>query len=775
MRINHNISALTAHNALNSTNKSLFRSLSRLSTGLRVNGAADDAAGLAISEKMRAQHYGLTKAEANAQDGISMIKTAEGALGETHAILQRMRELSLQAANDTLTQQDRAFIQLEIDELASEIDRISATTQFNRKKLLDGSAAALWSSDNSQTKAIVNGGLRQTDAFGQKSAAEGNYILDIIASAGKAQVQKSDIFKVKHKNTVANLRMNSSLGVSGLYIDELVPGDYSITVDDTQAVFPVYFSAAPQSDTARYLATNLNLDITNKEQYAFNFKTTVTEINEANGTVTVKFEDLSGSIADVDLIYNIANGLEIGTGSGSFDVAAATAGINLQMNSTSFGNGSGIDITQLTVHDDPHENLKAGSTVYVGVTPLTRGTWSQGVFYRWVIGSGGATNYSSSSGTSDWGSFDIKVTASGDNIIPPDGNDDNMVKLDNPGTLTVTVTNAGTTGTISLNVAGKIYERAGVSLTSGGSYDLSAPDSSVINITLSGTTGTLIENDTRIYTVNRYNAAHYESVGLGSFGFTTQAITGPATSIASSGILTLRFGSGLNNAEPASDCYAELNIGGDIYTATNVLNGLSASPPTTISLSNGTDTITLDVSNYSTITPPTNGSEITMYVNGLGFGGEVPDSNTLSVADLARLITFEPTEDLDTRNTFMLRVRPDYDPSIATGNSITFDLYTYNRHGDVIGVSEVTITEGGETQKVTIFDADANEIEVDFKTQLNWDGPITPARLRAGDQATFAARYAAPLVGRYDAGDSPMVFQDDVQSNASLLLEVVSV
>ena len=113
MRIYHNIPALYAYNALNATNNALQKSIRTLSTGLRINSAADDAAGLAISEKMRSQINGLNMAVRNAQDGISMLQTAEGALSEVHSILQRMRELSVQAANDTLTQQDRQYIQLE--------------------------------------------------------------------------------------------------------------------------------------------------------------------------------------------------------------------------------------------------------------------------------------------------------------------------------------------------------------------------------------------------------------------------------------------------------------------------------------------------------------------------------------------------------------------------------------------------------------------------------------------------------------------------------------
>ena len=120
MVVMHNIPALSAYNTVNRTSSSLQKSIQKLSTGLRINSAADDAAGLAISEKMRAQIRGLDRAVSNSQDGISMIQTAEGALNETHSILQRMRELSVQSANDTLTQQDRSYIQLEIDQLREE-------------------------------------------------------------------------------------------------------------------------------------------------------------------------------------------------------------------------------------------------------------------------------------------------------------------------------------------------------------------------------------------------------------------------------------------------------------------------------------------------------------------------------------------------------------------------------------------------------------------------------------------------------------------------------
>ncbi len=145
LRINQNIAAYNAHRNLTLTDSMLSKSLERLSSGLRINRAADDAAGLSISEKLRSQVRGLQQAMRNAQDGISLIQTAEGALQETHAILQRMRELAVQASNGTLTDDDRAAIKQELDALVEEVTRIAQTTTYNSKVLLagDGSGNAL--------------------------------------------------------------------------------------------------------------------------------------------------------------------------------------------------------------------------------------------------------------------------------------------------------------------------------------------------------------------------------------------------------------------------------------------------------------------------------------------------------------------------------------------------------------------------------------------------------------------------------------------------------
>lgn len=143
MIINHNITGLFTHRQLGLNNLSLDKTMEKLASGMRINRAADDAAGLAISEKMRSQIRGLRQAERNAQDGISMIQTAEGYLNSTQSVLQRLRELAVQAANGTYTSEDRMQIQVELSQLVDEIDRIASHAQFNSMNLMTGRFARI--------------------------------------------------------------------------------------------------------------------------------------------------------------------------------------------------------------------------------------------------------------------------------------------------------------------------------------------------------------------------------------------------------------------------------------------------------------------------------------------------------------------------------------------------------------------------------------------------------------------------------------------------------
>ncbi|QAR34222.1 flagellin [Geovibrio thiophilus] len=182
MYINTNVPSLTAQRYLGETNNAVSKSLERLSSGLRINSASDDASGLAISEKLRGQISGLKRASLNAQDGISLLQTAEGGLQNIQDMLQRMRELAVQAGNGVYTTNDRAEIQKEVDQLKEEINRIASSTEFNTKKLLNGDSTALWSSDSSDLDVVI-----------KSAVAEGNYNLNVTVDPGKNFVYKSDV------------------------------------------------------------------------------------------------------------------------------------------------------------------------------------------------------------------------------------------------------------------------------------------------------------------------------------------------------------------------------------------------------------------------------------------------------------------------------------------------------------------------------------------------------------------------------------------------------
>ena len=206
LRINHNITALNAHSNLVRNDSRLSSSIERLSSGLRINRASDDAAGLTISEKLRTQVRGITRAKMNVQDGISLIQTAEGALNETQSMLQRMRELALQSGNDTLTTTDRLEIQKEVVQLKKDINRISYSTQFNTRKLLDGSGTAkISTSDPKNLTGIVTDAVQTFSDFSVVVWPKSEYVPGVGQKVfkGTHQQQRSNIF-VRQDGVIAS-------------------------------------------------------------------------------------------------------------------------------------------------------------------------------------------------------------------------------------------------------------------------------------------------------------------------------------------------------------------------------------------------------------------------------------------------------------------------------------------------------------------------------------------------------------------------------------------
>jgi flagellin len=216
MRINNNIMALNAHRQLKVNSYAQGKSLEKLSSGYRINRAGDDAAGLAISEKMRGQIRGLTKASENAQNGISLIQTAEGALNETHAILQRMRELAVQAANDTNEAADRTAINSELTQLRTEVTRIADNTKFNDKQLLHGNfsnAVFLIGANSGETITLsissmsAGGALSITTISVATTADAQKSITDINSAITVVSTQRASLGAIQNRleHTIKNL------------------------------------------------------------------------------------------------------------------------------------------------------------------------------------------------------------------------------------------------------------------------------------------------------------------------------------------------------------------------------------------------------------------------------------------------------------------------------------------------------------------------------------------------------------------------------------------
>lgn len=219
MVIQHNLTAMNTNRQLGITTGNQAKSTEKLSSGYRINRAGDDAAGLTISEKMRSQIRGLNKASANAEDGVSLIQTAEGALNEAHSILQRMNELSTQAANDTNTTSDRTAIQKEVDALTLELSRIASTTQFNTMNLLNGSfkgknlqVGALEGQKISITIGTMNATALSVNALCVSTFVKAGSAMTLVQHAiSKVSTQRSALGALQNRleHTIANLDTTS--------------------------------------------------------------------------------------------------------------------------------------------------------------------------------------------------------------------------------------------------------------------------------------------------------------------------------------------------------------------------------------------------------------------------------------------------------------------------------------------------------------------------------------------------------------------------------------
>jgi flagellin len=276
MRINNNLMAMNTHRQLSINSGNGAKSIEKLSSGFRINRAGDDAAGLAISEKMRGQIRGLGQASRNAQDGISMIQTAEGALNETHAILQRMRELAVQSSTDTNTVEDRTKLQSELDQLTSEITRISTATEFNTKKLLNGDMGKTFATTANTFGASniqITGSDITTGTYTLTKTAAGTDTFTIGTNTASAALGAGDI----------------SAAAGSLY------GNYSLQVTNFGATADVALTG-PDNTVTSISGVALNADLT-IGGITFGFATGAAPITSAG---TIAFS-LTANGLDVDL------------------------------------------------------------------------------------------------------------------------------------------------------------------------------------------------------------------------------------------------------------------------------------------------------------------------------------------------------------------------------------------------------------------------------------------------------------------------------------------
>ena len=214
MVVQHNLTAMNSNRMLGLTQSSLTKSTEKLSSGYKVNRAADDASGLSMSEKMRRQVRGLTQASANAQDGISMVQTAEGALNEVHDMLQRINELAVKGENGTLTSSDRSYINSEVKQLMSEIDRVASTTTFNEKNLLTGSCSKVELQVGAEKGQHITLAIKKMNCSGIKlsgsvtdASTAGKLNASVKGAIAAVNAQRSDLGSVQNRleHTINNL------------------------------------------------------------------------------------------------------------------------------------------------------------------------------------------------------------------------------------------------------------------------------------------------------------------------------------------------------------------------------------------------------------------------------------------------------------------------------------------------------------------------------------------------------------------------------------------
>ena len=368
MRVNNNIFAQNAYRNLFHTSGSLGKSLEKLSSGLRINRAADDAAGLGVSEKLRSQVSGLQVAMDNAQDGIAVIQTAEGALDRTHAILRRIRDLTEASANGDKTDDDRAKYQAEVDQLTSEIDRISLTTEYNTKKLLNGALGATTTQDSSQLSAIT------------LTADAGNYSTDLVknvnvtgspAATGVYTIQLSSAI------TSSGVRLGNADFAAGESLGATAAGSAG-----TDSLLNVFGLNAAGGETETLTFSQPSKDVS--------ASVTLSDSDTVNEAVTKIQNALDQSGVEVDVRWDSTAGTGGGAGNGGFVFEARGRGADYNF-FVSGQNSSGVE--KIVANDADNGGLTENTdtdVVYEGNGAGIDAVATEDLFLFTIVGPNGA-------------------------------------------------------------------------------------------------------------------------------------------------------------------------------------------------------------------------------------------------------------------------------------------------------------------------------------------------------------------------------------------------
>lgn len=367
MIINHNMGAINAQRNMGINSGAASKSMEKLSSGLRINRAGDDAAGLSISEKMRAQIRGLDQASTNAEDGISMIQTAEGALNETHSILQRMRELSVQAGNDTNADTDRAAIQEEINQLTSEINRIGNTTEFNTQKLLKGDGSTNLKGINADLTAVTTS-VAGTDASSTEAISTVNLGAITTGKQLTVNINGTD-FKI-------------SFAADGT--DDTKAGEVT-TVSDTEISINIGKTAIVEGDAldtkvSESVGKALQEMIDKNDSLKDNFKVTTNGAG-AISVEALKTGDYSGSKGNITIKSDLAAAAQVSVNGGvaanstaagtmaqgtNTDATAASKSIDLASVSATADDIKALVGTGMTIGDQQIEFYDSDAGAYTG-------------------------------------------------------------------------------------------------------------------------------------------------------------------------------------------------------------------------------------------------------------------------------------------------------------------------------------------------------------------------------------------------------------------------